>query len=376
MLGKTMDGIMPWLVSIRIFIVLVCSMPGIPASSATLTALISKAEAEATEPSDRDGPGVFSCTHFLNGSITRGDAAKIRKAVDDYGIGVVRICLNSNGGNFAEAVAIAKVVISTRTATALEAHTKCLSACAFIFMAGSYGRSDINIPNRAMHVTATLGFHAPFIDPRALPTEGLRPDDVAGAHKAARIATQELIDTFVRPEFIRWNYDRDLWMKPSLLRLALAKNSREFFYIDTIGKAGNFNIGVKGFNGFKTNRAYQMKHLCKNIHLWKLDRFADDGKVQVQRMSNQEVKKQRRENVALATWFHMFKRDNRNRPETHAIVHQVSDQGSGGIKCIVEVDKKGKINDCSVWLISDNGEMRSRCSRRLNRYHIDTKLRR
>jgi hypothetical protein len=343
-------------------------------TAANLTPLIGKTEAQSTQPSERKSAGVFGCTHFLNGTIARGDAAKVKLAIETYGIGVVRLCLNSTGGDFAEAVKISRIVISSRTGTALEPHSKCLSACAFIFMAGSYGRSDVNIPSRVMHVTATLGFHAPFIDPRALPTEGLSPEDVAGAHEAARIATQELIDIFVRPEFVRWNYDRDLWMKPSLLRLALAKDATHFFYIDTIGKAGNFNIGIRGFRHFQVSRRQQMRNLCKNIHLWKLDRFDDDGRVHVDQMSQAEVRKQRQENGVLATWFYSYRRGPNANSRGTPVVHYVADQGSGGIKCIVELDAKGNIKPCTVWLISDNGEMRARCSNRLNRYDINTRL--
>src|SRR5262245_60558610 len=45
--------------------------------------------------------------------------------------------LNSSGGNFAEALKIAKLALEKRLSTRLGRNAECLSACAIIFMAGT-----------------------------------------------------------------------------------------------------------------------------------------------------------------------------------------------------------------------------------------------
>ncbi|MBZ0229993.1 MAG: hypothetical protein K8F58_16295, partial [Bauldia sp.] len=47
--------------------------------------------------------------------------------------------------------------------TIIESYSNCLSACAIVFAAGSDWEDGVVLPNRKMHYSATLGFHAPFV---------------------------------------------------------------------------------------------------------------------------------------------------------------------------------------------------------------------
>lgn len=352
---------------------LICSAASFSALPAELTQLVENDKLPLDAPLQSE-TGVIRCSHRLVGEIAKGDAERIKTAIKSVPfLGDITLCLNSEGGDFSEAVKIAEILISSRMRTALEPNAVCLSGCAFIFMAGSRGRSDIRKPDRYMHVTATLGFHAPYIDPRLLPDVGFTPEDVAEAHKSARLATQVLIDLFVRTEYSRYEFDRDLWIKPSLLRSALTKDSSEFFYIDTIGKAGNYGINIVGFKEPPKPVEYYQEHLCRNAYSWKVDVFHDNN-VDIYRLPPERIQREIDEDSAVAAWLKLFHA--LRGPTAQAKIFEVIDRGSGGTKCAIEVNEQGEPLQCGVWLIAITGDAyRAICPVRWHQYYIETKLR-
>ena len=352
---------------------LASAVPYFGAMSAELTQLVENAKLPLDAPL-QSKTGVIKCSHRLKGDVIKGDAKKVEAALKSVPfLGDITLCLNSKGGEFAEAVRIARIVIKSRIRTALEPGAVCLSGCAFIFMAGSRGRSDVHKPDRYMHVEATLGFHAPYIDPRMLPESGFTPEDVAEAHKSARLSTQMLIDLFVRTEYSRYQFDRDLWIKPSLLRSALTKDSTEFFYIDTIGKAGNYGIQVVGFREESKPVEYYQENLCRNAYSWKVDVF-HDNKVGIARLSSKRIQREISEDGAVAAWVKLFRA--LRGPDSRAEIFEIVDRGSGGTKCAIEVNENGEVLQCGVWLIAITGDAyRAICPVRWHQYYIETNLR-
>jgi Clp protease len=106
------------------------------------------------------------CNISLEGRIDQGDLEKLKStigAADDpwIKIGTMRLCLNSPGGSFDEALKIFEFMIDGNISTALLPNSICISACAVIFMAGRPGtRWGLS---RFMHPSSTLAFHAPYL---------------------------------------------------------------------------------------------------------------------------------------------------------------------------------------------------------------------
>jgi hypothetical protein len=349
----------------------------LPATAAEFLALVGPEL--RTEAPAQNADGIINCTHQISGQIEAGDLAKFQAMLRtiEYG-GDATLCFESPGGNFHEATQIAKELKTSRIRTALTRNSTCLSACAFIFMAGSYGRSDVLRPARYMHATARLGFHGPYVAAASLPATSFSPSDIADAHRSARLATQTLIDIFVRTEYSRYHFDRDLWVKPSLLRVALAKDSRDFFLIDTIGKAGNYGIGIVGLKGPARSNDKSLGSLCKNLYLWNIDKF-EDKSVQVDRLSGRELRSELETSQGFAAWFSLAASLGHNVNRIAAF--SVADRGSGGTKCAVIVGPNGGLEvrngyvQCSVWLISITSEAYKRlCPERWHQYDSRRKL--
>lgn len=142
-----------------------------------------------------------------------------------------RICLDSPGGSFDEAMKIANHIVR-RFGTVIEADGRCLSACAFIFSAGSQlGEEGFVDIDRHMHATATLGYHPPSLP--SVPTDNVRALNTAYGTALSDVA-----------ELIR--LQERLNIRTSLLIATLRTDPDEFTYVDTVGKATRWQIAVFG----------------------------------------------------------------------------------------------------------------------------------
>lgn len=172
------------------------------------------------------------CNLILEGLVQIGDLDKLKNAVnsDQY----PRLCLNSPGGSYKEALRIAKFLMDESIGTAVMEKDVCASACAIIFMAGSApwkGRL-----NRFMHPSSILAFHAPYL-PGTLGRHHMR-GDIAVAFQAGIRAINRLIRLAegTVPNF----FPNDL------LRAMLDKGPNETYAIDTVGKAIRYRIHLFG----------------------------------------------------------------------------------------------------------------------------------
>jgi hypothetical protein len=115
----------------------------------------------------------IGCTTLVRGVFNPGSSDLIRRALLSRGAyevseGVAsseisyqgRLCFDSPGGSFLEGVAIARML---RARTGVDAEHVCESACFLAFMTGVHDRQEDRpiIPDRVMHPTATVGYHAP-----------------------------------------------------------------------------------------------------------------------------------------------------------------------------------------------------------------------
>ncbi len=114
---------------------------------------------------------VMSCYLRLDGSLDSGDAAMLDQILTHYDDDTTsrdhpsspRICLNSEGGDYAAALDIIDR-LGGRFSTAIAADDTCAGACALLFMAGRKGDGgtlDSRQGGRIVHPKGTLGFGGP-----------------------------------------------------------------------------------------------------------------------------------------------------------------------------------------------------------------------
>lgn len=79
--------------------------------------------------------------------------------------GTQRLCLDSPGGSLTEAIKMGDILYSEQLGTAVARDASCQSACAVLFLAGTelLTGDGATGPNRILHATARLGFHAPSL---------------------------------------------------------------------------------------------------------------------------------------------------------------------------------------------------------------------
>lgn len=162
-----------------------------------------------------------------------------------------RICLDSQGGSFTEALKIADYV-SQALGTAIPRGAQCFSACAIIFMAGSWNtESDEGVRvDRYLHAGGELGFHAPSLQ---VGQGDYTEDEVNKSYKIAVAAIGEIMSR-----------SGDFRIARNLLSRMLTTPPDEMFVISSVFDAARWLIPVIGtvrpdrINGFSVN------HGCAN----------------------------------------------------------------------------------------------------------------
>jgi ATP-dependent protease ClpP protease subunit len=198
------------------------------------------------------------CNISLEGRIDQGDLEKLKSTVDAADdpwikIGTMRLCLNSPGGSFDEALKIFEFMLGKSISTAVLPNRICVSACAIIFMAGRpgtwWGLS------RFIHPSSTLAFHAPYL--QGVPP-GLDPKEFLAAAYAKGIqAVQKLMKIAQRgPKGV---------FRSELTVEMLAKGPGEADVIDTVEKLARFRIGL--FDGAPPRlNALAFCNACTNFY--------------------------------------------------------------------------------------------------------------
>ncbi len=214
-----------------------------------------------------------NCQLKLEGMIDAGDSAKLSAALDAVPSdrGYTSICLNSRGGNYDEALELIAILLKrTNIATVVDRGAECYSACAFLFLAGNTQMSEDGElgPNRTLDVSATLGFHAPYLK-TATGTD----------------VTQATIENFrrgVNAIAKLLEIDRRALFPRGLLARALQVSPNYLLYVDTIEKAGVWSIKLKGYKPPTVLTDTMLDQACRNKDMWTnfshtvLGRPADD----------------------------------------------------------------------------------------------------
>jgi len=177
------------------------------------------------------------CRLQFTGSIEAGDAHRLSDRLYPLDLSYERLCLDSPGGSFTEAVALAEMLYRRGIVTVVGDGMACLGACGFVFMGGHEvewvfstrvrgARDDWPPPERILHAGGILGFAV---------TAGA--DDDAGETLVAirRLLEPDTDSSSGAP-----------LVSPDLMALALGTSETPVL-VDTIDKALRWGIEIAPF---------------------------------------------------------------------------------------------------------------------------------
>ncbi len=243
--------------------------------------LFSSAQGRAATITAHDDP-VMGCNILVSGVIVEGDADTLRALIEEQDArsnwfsdatspSGQRICLRSPGGSLTEGLKMASVIKSAGhgmgRGTAVPEGATCLSACALTFMAGSWFHPEGETwsPNRVMHPTATLGFHAPILRVREMQYTA---ENVTEAYSLALDSLAEIIK--------RRAEERYVFAESLFVNMLAYSGEENFYYIDTVGKAARNRIAVAPTGANLQDVDDAILNLCASAEAALLDRPAED----------------------------------------------------------------------------------------------------
>lgn len=192
------------------------------------------------------------CDLTLSGQIDAGDAISIGSELKRLDKTYKRLCLDSQGGSFDEAINIIKLIMEeTNIYTVIRPGAECYSACSLVFMFGNHNEGDAMIsPHRELSVRGKLGFHTPHIDPAI----DIRSAELsAKAYRAGIKAIGRLLEA-----------DWDDWFPKSLLIEALKREPHEFIFVDTVERAARWGIDLPDAAVPSTPTSAMLESACLN----------------------------------------------------------------------------------------------------------------
>ncbi len=245
---------------------------------------------------------------------------------------------------------IAKFLREAYITTLLEPDTVCFSACALIFMGGADRGSDFLGSNRFMHVTAKLGFHAPYLNFGNLKIDA---GEAAEIYRYALQSVNSIVDAFLVPEYSRFEIDKKFWIKPSLIRFLTGIGKDELFFIDTIGKAGNYDISLFGYGDIALPAKEIVLHTCANLFNWRRDIVSESEDFKDN--SDFIVKKNRADIPNSVIQFLSELNGSGWIDEDEPVFEEIysmalNEGGSGGPECEVFLNKEGFPHNCGVFV--------------------------
>lgn len=195
---------------------------------------------------------LMGCEIILSGPIVEGDAERLQALIDEVlrttspekrKETAYRLCLNSPGGSFVEAVQLVQLIQGEfDLGTAIAEGHSCESACAVVFMAGGVVSSmfmeiPLEFVRPVMHPRAKLGFHAPSIEISE------------GQYSEAQVSQAWDIALFVVSQIIQMQKPTPegvvkFFLNSELLIKMLSTPASSMFYIETVESAHEYDINI------------------------------------------------------------------------------------------------------------------------------------
>ncbi|MEA3278727.1 MAG: hypothetical protein U9Q81_26195 [Pseudomonadota bacterium] len=205
----------------------------------------------------------------LSGPIADGDkdrlAAAVQPALRNEEIPpwyrAISLHLNSPGGNLQAGLDVVEFIVEHYIGTVIDDGAECYSACALIFMSGNGVTRNFveTYINRELHVGGNLGFHAPYVK-----FQGVGYN--AAIKQLGRML--KLLDN--KGSLLTGKH----FLKHSLIAELLLRSPKEIFNIDTVDKAGRWDIALTGFSGPPRLSLEHFKIACDNAISWKRDSYS------------------------------------------------------------------------------------------------------
>jgi hypothetical protein len=198
----------------------------------------------------------------LTGSIAPGDADKIEKLVSEDGYTI--LSLNGEGGNYLEALAIAKVLDDSTVMTIVEDGASCLSACAIAFLGGNQDTDDSGdyAAARSIAPTAKLGFTAPTLD---LPAAGFGKNEIDGAY----VILMKTVSDFVASS-------SGMYVEADAVAEILKPRGSETYLVNDVYRLAHIGVEVQKVAPPKALTASMARNLCQTG--WQPTETQSDGK--------------------------------------------------------------------------------------------------
>ncbi|MBU0498693.1 MAG: hypothetical protein KJ867_01390 [Gammaproteobacteria bacterium] len=231
-------------------------------------------QAADIRPADRPECGIS-----LSGDIEAGDYDRFVAAA--RGASNRRVCLSSPGGSWTEGVRIAEYVMDSFLGTYVGAGKECSSACAIVFLAGARKSRTINtdkngrfdedfhtaeyfrIPNRTMHVTAKIGFHAPYL---TLKEETYSAGDVQTSRIAALKAYARFLGMMGQEKDIPNAFN---FIPKRFVARAMKMKRDELMTVDTVDTAGWLGVDLDGYRLPKKITKHELFWVPARQQVWK-----------------------------------------------------------------------------------------------------------
>jgi ATP-dependent protease ClpP protease subunit len=221
----------------------------------------------------------MACTHRMTGTLGKGDADRMIPALensiqtwrkqDQWHLPV--LCLDSPGGSLVEALKLAALLRDMPIGTKLEANATCESACAMVFMAGSFHAHESGLYKwRIMHPTARLGFHAPSL---AIEDGQYSAATVTRSYNLALETLALTLSNLVQNR----NFQDGVHLMPSLMAEMLMTPADSMMYVDTVDQEGRWGIEVGPLRIDRIDvTEMDFRRACANTIAWARDEPAAD----------------------------------------------------------------------------------------------------
>jgi hypothetical protein len=184
----------------------------------------------------------------LTGPIATGDADRLEKLISEEPYTI--LSLNSEGGDYAEGLAIAKVLSDSVVMAVVEDGASCLSACAIAFLGGNGDTDDSGdyAPARSIALTAKLGFTAPPFDLPANPGKA----DVDFAYARLLKTISDLIGS-----------SADLYVEAEAIAEILRPRGSDIYFVNDAYRLAHIGVEVQGVAPPKALTASMARNLCQ-----------------------------------------------------------------------------------------------------------------
>ena len=197
----------------------------------------------------------MDCKVNLEGLIEEGDTERLLSILQSlpYTYKPQYVCLNSPGGSYLEGVRMAEAIYKNKLGTAVPENSRCESACAIAFLAGSYfnPEGELATVDRKIHPSSKLGFHAPGL---IIPEGEFTKKQVDAAYLIALKAVTEL--SLLRIKGIK--------VPDTLFTRILDTPFDSMFYIDDVNLALRYDITVVDVDFYPGDITASLTNMCYN----------------------------------------------------------------------------------------------------------------